>query len=166
MSALDPALDRLRAAAGRIAATRTEVERGGRRAPRGAAQGADEASWAPTEVLAHVCEMLPYWLGEMERVLAPGDAGPAAFGRTAADQIRTLTVARDATLPPRELYDRMAAGIDRYERRLPQLSEADVRRRGTHPTRGELTVEELLERFVVGHLEEHAVQLEDALRAS
>ena len=28
-----------------------------------------EASWGPREVLAHLVEMLPYWLGELERVV-------------------------------------------------------------------------------------------------
>jgi hypothetical protein len=122
----------------------------------------DEEVWGPGEVLAHVAEMLPFWLGEMERILAAQPGEVADFGRTADDQVRTLTIARDATLPARELFDRIAAGVERYRRRLPELSAADLGRTGRHRTRGELSVSALLERFAVAHLEEHASQLAEA----
>jgi hypothetical protein len=164
MSTANPSqLERLEGAAARIEAQRAAVVRGAPWPTGSLARGEGEERWGPTEVLAHVAEMLPFWLGEMERVLdgAPGDAAP--FGRTVADQVRTLTIARDATLPPRELFDRIGAGVERYRRRLPALSAADLDRVGRHPTRGDLTVTELLERFVVAHMEDHANQLEATL---
>jgi hypothetical protein len=121
-----------------------------------------EARWGPPEVLAHVAEMLPFWLGEIERILASSiEAAP--FGRVATDAIRIGVIERDRTLPARELFDRIDATIARLERRLSQLTEAEAARRGIHATRGEMTLTELLEQFVVGHLEDHAAQLEDAL---
>ena len=42
-----------------------------------------EASWGPREVLAHVVEMLPYWLGELERVVDGDGTTPVPFGRMA-----------------------------------------------------------------------------------
>jgi len=43
-----------------------------------------EASWGPRETLAHVEEMLSFWLGEAERILdGGGDGGPVVFGRQA-----------------------------------------------------------------------------------
>lgn len=121
-----------------------------------------EASWGPPEVLAHVAEMLPFWLGEIERVI-DGPTEPVPFGRVATDQLRIGMIERDRTLPPRELFARLRSGVDRYVERVPELSAADLGRRGLHATRGELTVEGILERFVVGHLEEHAVQLDEVL---
>jgi hypothetical protein len=163
---LTPLLDRLDVAGRRLAATQARVQAGEPWPVGAVAEGGGEAEWGPTEVLAHVAEMLPYWLGEMERVVAANGAPtPAAtpFGRTAADPLRTLTIARDASLPARDLYDRISASVERYRRRLPALTEAEIGRRGLHPTRGELTVAELLERFAVSHLEDHAEQLESAL---
>jgi hypothetical protein len=164
---LTPLLDRLDAAASRLAATQGRVQAGEPWPVGAVAEGGGEAEWGPTEVLAHVAEMLPYWLGEMERVVAgAGGASTAAatpFGRTAADPLRTLTIARDASLPARDLYDRISVSVERYDRRLPTLTEAEIGRRGLHPTRGELTVAELLDRFAVAHLEDHAEQLESAL---
>jgi hypothetical protein len=121
-----------------------------------------EARWGPPEVLAHVAEMLPFWLGELERILA-APVEPAPFGRVATDELRIATIERDRTLPARELFDRIDSTIDRLERRLPELNAAEAGRLGIHSTRGEMTLAETTERFVVGHLEEHAAQLRDAL---
>ena len=38
-----------------------------------------EASWGPREVLAHTAEMLPYWLGEFERLVEAGRGQEMAF---------------------------------------------------------------------------------------
>ena len=125
-----------------------------------------EASWGPREVLAHTAEMLPYWMGELERVVeATGrsGSGPAAFGRTAADALRIGILERDRTLPLRELFARIATGIARWEQRLGQLAPGEGDAPGRHPTLGEMTADQLLARFVLTHLEEHARQLEAIL---
>jgi hypothetical protein len=121
-----------------------------------------EARWGPPEVLAHVAEMLQFWLGEIERILA-SPVEPAPFGRVATDAIRLATIERDRTLPAHELFDRIEASAARLERRLRGLHPDQVARRGLHPARGEMTVVDLAERFVVSHLEEHAAQLREAM---
>lgn len=159
---LDPLLLRLGVAEARLGSVRPVIEQ---RAPWPAAAGgtdSSEAEWGPGEVLSHVSEMLQFWLGEMERVI-DGQDGPTAFGRLSTDQARALTIARDATLPPRELFERIGSTLERYRRRLVTLSEADLGRTGRHPVRGDFAVPGLIERFVVGHLEEHAEQLERSL---
>lgn len=165
-AAISQLLDRLAVAAQRIEGHRAAVERGATWPTGSQARGEAEERWGPTEVLAHVAEMLPFWLGELERVLdgtRGGGAEAVPFGRTITDQVRTLTVARDATLPPRELFDRISSAVERYRRRLGDLDDRDLERRGRHPTRGELSVGELLDRFAVTHLEEHAAQLDATL---
>jgi hypothetical protein len=124
-----------------------------------------EASWGPREVLAHTAEMLPYWLGEYERVVeaghGPGDGLP--FGRVAADALRIGVLERDRTLPLRELFDRIDAGIVRWERRLAARAGGDDATVGAHSRLGEMTAGELRDRFVTSHLEEHLEQLEGIL---
>jgi hypothetical protein len=146
----DASMDRLRAVRAGFAATRAEVEAG---APWPLAETIDdsaEAQWGPPEVLAHVAEMVPYWQGEIERILA-GTPEPVPFGRIAADPVRIGILARDRSLPPGELYDRTFLALDRLERRLRTLTPA------------ELTVGAMPERFVIGHLEGHVVQLQGIL---
>ena len=122
----------------------------------------DEARWGPGEVLSHLAEMVPYWLGEIERVLA-GDPEPVPFGRIATNPVRIALVERDRSVPPRELYDRIDGDLQRFDQRWRTLSPAELARRGLHPTRGELTVAAMPDRFIVGHLEDHVRQIEEIL---
>lgn len=122
-----------------------------------------EASWGPPELLAHVGEFLPYWMGEIERVLAARPDAPAPFGRVATDSLRIGVIGRDRSLPLRELVARIRSESGRVAGRLDELTAAEAARTGTHPTRGVLTVREMLEPFLVGHMEGHVVQLREIL---
>jgi hypothetical protein len=160
---MDDALEhRLEASRAALIVLRQDVER---REPWPLSQvyGAEpESNWGPKEVLAHVAEMVPYWLDQIEVVLtAPADGVP--FGRVATDPKRIDRIGRDRTLPAGELFDRIdraMADAARLQRRL----DADAKgRRGTHPRLGEMTIDAMVERFIVGHLEEHVRQLEENL---
>jgi hypothetical protein len=119
---------------------------------------APEASWGPPEILAHLEEMLPYWLGEAERILQAVD-GPPAFGRVPTDDLRLAIIERDRTLPLRELVARVQVDIERWRRRWAELDTASRERSGNHVALGMLTVTDIATRFVVGHLEDHLDQL-------
>jgi len=118
-----------------------------------------EASWGPMELLAHVAEMLPFWLGEVERILA-GPPGPVPFGRVGTDPVRIAIIGRDRTLPVGELYARIHDGLARWSARLVTLTPAELERVGLHPRLGEMSVEAIVERQVVHHMDEHIRQLE------
>ena len=153
---------RIRAAARTITELAPAVERGRPWPLSDDFSHTPEARWGPPETLAHVAEMIPYWTGEIERVLdAPVDDGPVPFGRTGDDPQRLGILERDRTLPPRELFSRIEAGADRLARRIETLDDAQQGRRGVHRTVGELTVAGIAERFVATHLEEHDRQLRE-----
>ena len=160
----DTLLQRMHDGAARLGATRPGVVE---KAPWPLADRFDdapEAEWGPPEVLAHVAEMIPFWQGEMERILAGAASdGPVPFGRLASDPNRLGILERDRSLPPAELYDRIDHGLERFGRRLATLSDADASRLGVHPKRGEMTVAAIADTFVVRHLADHAVQLEGIL---
>jgi hypothetical protein len=159
---IERTIGRLRATVAAMTATRPALE-AGRPWPLHVVEheAGPESAWGPTEVIAHVAEMLAYWLGEIERVL-DGSPEPVPFGRTATDRLRVLTIERDRTLPPRELLDRIDAVAERYARRFAALAPGDVARRGLHPTLGELSIAAILERFVVSHAEGHLDQLRES----
>jgi hypothetical protein len=118
--------------------------------------------WVAREVLAHVDEMLPYWMGEIERILA-GAVEPIPFGRQPNDLIRLMTVDRDRTLPVSELYGRLDHTLERVLRRLLELDDRQVARRGLHKVHGEMTVRQIVDVMIAGHMDEHAEQLSAAL---
>jgi hypothetical protein len=123
---------------------------------------APEASWGPRETLAHLEEMLLYWLGEAERIL-DDPAGGATLGRVATNDVRLAIIERDRTLPIRELVARVRVGIERWRRYLQDLDPASRDRTGTHVTLGTVTVNDVATRFAVSHLEDHLDQLADAI---
>ena len=84
-------------------------------------------------------------------------------GMVATDPVRIALVERDRSVPPRELYDRIDGDLQRFDRRWRTLSSTDLARRGLHPSRGELTVAAMPDRFIVGHLADHVRQLEEIL---
>ncbi len=124
-----------------------------------------EASWGPREVLAHVEEMLPFWLGEMERVIDGDGRAAVPFGRTADDPIRIGFIERDRSLPLRVLFGRIDTGLRAWEERIPTLTDAESARVGAHPRLGEMPAPAILEQFVIGHAEDHIAQLSDIIAA-
>ena len=96
---IDGLLDRLDHAGRALAALEPAV-RAGEPWPLSASIGVEpEAHWGPPEVLAHLAEMLPFWLGEIERVLA-GSPEPVPFGRVASNEIRVAVIERGARPAP------------------------------------------------------------------
>lgn len=134
-----------------------------------------ESAWGPREVLAHVAEMLPYWMGEIELILDAAvrandvGGGPAggselpAFGRLEDDPARVQIIGRDRRFPGRELLARIDVEAVRVAGRFRELSDADAGYLGRHPTRGDLTVSAIAEVLMVRHVEGHVTQLQEAI---
>ncbi len=139
-----------------------------------------ESTWGPKEVLAHVSEMLPFWMGEIELIIAAdvvprqsggadnADAGaqgpePPAFGRLEADPLRVGVIERDRRFPSRELLARIEVEGRRVANRLGALDSRQAGMLGRHPTRGDLSISDIAERLIVSHLEGHVAQLRETL---
>jgi DinB superfamily len=156
----DDLVDRFRAALERFERIHPAVEAA---APWPLAERFDtstEASWGPPEVLAHVAEMLGYWRVELERVAA-GVGDPVPFGRVATDTARLDIIERDRSLPPADLFARIAGGSERFLETWARWTPAQRDRIGLHPRLGEIAVGASADRFIVDHLGEHAAQLEE-----
>jgi hypothetical protein len=122
-----------------------------------------EADWGPREVLAHVNEMLPYWVEQLQGVLAGDPATPVPFGRVATDPVRLARIEADRQGPTGPLLERIEAGLTGATAFVAGLSDDDLARRGLHSSRGELSVGESVERFLVGHIEDHVAQVREIL---
>jgi hypothetical protein len=157
---MSEALDRLGTARAAYAGLQPQVA-AGEPWPLATAFGTEpEAAWSPRETLAHVAEMLPYWLGEMERVVDGTPGGPPVpFGRVSDDPVRIGFIGRDRSLPLRVLFGRIDAGLRGWEERLASMTADEGDRIGVHARLGEMPAGQILERFVIGHAEEHIEQL-------
>lgn len=114
--------------------------------------------WDQGQIWAHLAEFIPYWIGEATRVLAAAE--PAPFGRTQSDTRRIGEIARRRAEGPAVLMATVREEAGALRDLLSRLDQDAWERRGLHPTLGPMTVAQIVEDFLVGHLEQHAGQLD------
>lgn len=121
--------------------------------------------WEAGQVWAHLAEFPSYWLGQVQRVIAQPTHGAIPFGRVKTDANRVAAIERERHTDPAALMERVRSSLAEVADAMRSWSPDDWRLRGAHPTQGEMTVERIVEHFIVEHLEEHADQL-DGLRSA
>jgi hypothetical protein len=98
-------------------------------------------------------------------VIAQPTYEPIPFGRVKTDAGRLEAIERDRHADPAALLARVRDSLAEVADAIRAWDRDTWRRCGMHPVRGEMTVEQIVEEFLVTHLEEHADQL-DALASS
>ena len=116
--------------------------------------------WDAGQAWAHLAEFVPYWRGQVERVLEPGAIRPVSFGRVVTDPGRLAAIEGGRHEPPAEQMARLRDALADLRRYLGTLSPDDLAVEGTHPTLGAMAVGTIVERFLCAHLEDHADQLD------
>jgi hypothetical protein len=158
MTAGEAFLERLDAVAARLAAA-AEVE------PRlEALTNADPSTgerWDRGQVWAHLSEFIPYWIEQARPLINQQPSSePGRFGRTRSDPERIGAIERDRREPVPQLWATTREDIALLRTFLAGLSPDQWRAVGLHPTRGVMSVAQITEEFLVGHVEQHADQLE------
>jgi hypothetical protein len=117
--------------------------------------------WDTGQVWAHLAEFVPYWTAQLRSLLVRYRGEPLPFGRikTDPDRIAAIERDRDAAIP--ELMERARRAIGDLRAWLPAIEGADWRARGIIPNGRTVETIEIVDEFLVGHLEEHADQLDD-----
>jgi hypothetical protein len=130
----------------------------------GSLTGADADTgerWERGQVWAHLSEFIPYWIAQAGPVLRNQHSDALVlFGRTKRDPERIGAIERDRHQPVSLLWEDTRADIAALRAFLGTIGPDRWAMSGVHPTLGPMTVDQLVERFLVGHLEEHADQLE------
>ncbi len=119
--------------------------------------------WEAGQVWAHLAEFPAYWLGQAQRVIALPTYEPVPFGRVKTDAGRIEAIERDRNTDPSALLERVRTSLAEVTDAVRSFPPEAWTRRGAHPTRGDMTVQRIIEQFIIEHLEEHADQL-DSLR--
>ncbi len=132
--------------------------------PPDALTGADPSTgerWDRGQVWAHLAEFIPYWIAQSRPILeAQPAAEPVRFGRTKADPERIGAIERDRREPVAVLWSDTRDDIAQLRVFTGRLTPEQWDAAGLHPTLGVMSIAEILEEFLVGHLEQHADQLE------
>lgn len=151
----------------RLAAVRARLARHARTGAHAGLTGADPATgerWEAGQVWAHLAEFQGYWVDQLRGLLVARAAGvpePIPFGRTKADPQRAAAIERDRGQAPAELHARVERDAAATEAFVRDLATDEWRAVGLHPTLGPMPLPTVVDRFLVGHLEEHADQLDE-----
>jgi uncharacterized damage-inducible protein DinB len=116
--------------------------------------------WSAGEVLAHIPEFLRYWCGQVQLLT---DRPGAGFGRSKDDADRIAWVSERGQLPLGILVGDLSRAMDEVVAIVSSLSDDDLQKSGEHFRRGRMTVGDVVETFLVQHLDEHQLQLRDVV---
>ena len=120
-----------------------------------------EGEWPVMSLLAHVAEILPYWAHQAENIVrAPGEP----FGRMLDDPDRVGAVAQHGHDAVSTIVPRIRSGLADCVRTLRALPADGWQQAGLHPMRGMMTVEQVVDTFLVSHVEDHAAQTATTLK--
>src|SRR5207245_8534848 len=89
---------------------------------------------------------------------------PPAFGRTPGSPERLAGVAHGASADPAALLRQLHEAVRTAASVIRQLSTTERGKRGISTERGEITVAQVIESFIVDHAEEHLAQVQAAVR--
>jgi hypothetical protein len=124
--------------------------------------------WEWGQVWAHLAEFIPYWMAQASQVIASygGDgAEPVPFGRVKSDPDRVAAIERDRAVPVEQLWARLQDQVAALRAFLGEMTSQQWAARGVHQTLGVMDMPHLVDEFLVGHLEQHAAQLDGLARA-
>ncbi len=111
--------------------------------------------WDRLNVLGHTAEMLPYWSNQLAATMASG----APFGRAPGSAQRVEGIESGRLIGEPQLRVRIEAGTEVLLAFLASLKEGDLDREVVHIALGPMPLNVVLERYLVGHFEEHCKQL-------
>jgi hypothetical protein len=117
------------------------------------------------QIWTHLADFVPYWISQAERVLAADSPDPVTFGRARASTDHVAAIERDRHQGPNALWHDVKEDLNDLRAFLGEISDRAWQTKGIHPSQGVMSISQLVEVLVIGHLERHATQLE-GLRAS
>jgi hypothetical protein len=118
--------------------------------------------WSAVECLAHTAEFVPFWAAQAADVASRERTGEP-FGRTHDDTTRLDAVERGRTEPLDVLIARLRSGTARAAATLRAIPDERWSRSGRHARRGEMTIREFIDAFVIDHVRDHAQQARAAI---
>ena len=122
-----------------------------------------EDEWSVMQILGHLAESIPYWLDQCRNLIA-ATGKPPTFGRKLDAPERLVGVDRGLTEEINELLPRVVGEILAAAQAIRRMSLAERGKTGLHIRDGELSVAQVIERFIVTHVEGHLTQIQAALQ--
>ena len=121
-----------------------------------------ENEWSAMQILAHMVEMIPYWLHHYQTLIAATGA-PPHFGRSLDAPDRLAGAARGVTGNAEELFGQLTDEVRAAAQAIRQMLPAERAKNGIHDRLGLMTVADAIELFIVAHAEDHLAQVRATL---
>lgn len=121
-----------------------------------------ENEWSIMENLAHIAEFMPYWGGEVEKLVEhPGQN----FGRTMQHEGRLSALREHGHDTLTQAKAALPGSYARLDEVLSHLRDSDLALTGQHVKFGERTLEWFIGEFITEHFHSHLAQLRACLAA-
>jgi uncharacterized damage-inducible protein DinB len=124
----------------------------------------EPSEWPVMSILAHVVELMPYWARQALEV-SGRSADSQPFGRTHDDPDRIGAVQQHARDSLDSMLPRVRSACSEAVELLRQIPPERWTRTARHANRGDMTVEQIVDQFLVTHVEEHLAQARAAIAA-
>ena len=119
-----------------------------------------ENEWTIMQNLAHIVEFMPYWAGEIEKlVVEPG----SDFGRTPEDVGRLQGISEHEMASLSKIKEALPGSYQRLDEVLRKLQDSDLELTGKHVRYGEKPLDWLIEEFLTNHLKGHVEQIKNSV---
>lgn len=116
--------------------------------------------WPVMSTLAHLAELMPYWVHQAERIAStPG----LVIGREHDDPDRIGPIEQHGRDSLPSMVTRLQASLAEAVATLRALPAEAWTHAAQHPTRGAMSIQDLVDAFLVDHAEEHAAQIQATL---
>lgn len=124
----------------------------------------EPGEWPVMSTLAHVVELMPYWAHQGAEV-ARRARNDQPFGRTHDDADRIGAVTQHGRDSLDSMLPQLRSALDECVSTLRGIPAEGWQRTAHHANRGEMSVEMIVDQFLVEHVEEHLRQAESAIAA-
>lgn len=123
-----------------------------------------ENDWSALQILAHIDEMIPYWMQHCQTLIAAAGERPR-FGRPLDAPERLAGVERGGTATLEDLMAQLNEEVQTASREIRAMTPEERAKTGIHVRLGTMTVTDAVDRFIVSHAEEHLAQIRAALES-
>jgi uncharacterized damage-inducible protein DinB len=125
------------------------------------AQGVND--WSVMQTMGHMVEMIPYWMNHVNAMVGAGGSH-YRIGRANDAPERLAGIERGAMGDPDETLRRLTEEVRSAAGAIRRMTAEERGRTAVYVKGGKITVADAIERFIVGHAEEHLAQVQAALR--
>ena len=129
----------------------------------GGTTAADEKTgdtWQRGQVWGHLAEFIAFWTEQAGDVIDEYQGEPVPYGRKGDNSARNTAIESGLEVPIATLWEEVQSDLAELRRFLLALPENWSAAVGNRDDQGEVRAEDIIERTLVAHLEEHAAQLE------